>query len=124
MRKFTVLAVFLAGCASAPPAPSAAQKSQLAPTGTLRVAVFTGNPVLGTVDKASGEVGGTTATMGRELAKAAGVPAKIVGYSAIAKMVEDAKSGEWDVAVVAFDPARSGVVEFAPPHIVVDLTYL
>src|SRR5215510_14095703 len=124
MRKFTVLAVFLAGCASAPPAPTAAQKSQLAPTGTLRVAVFTGNPVLGSVDKASGEVGGTTATLGRELAKAAGVPVKITGYSAIAKMVDDAKTGEWDVAVVAFDPARSGVVEFAPPHIVVDLTYL
>src|SRR5215470_4944008 len=122
---FAALAVILAaGCASAPPAPSAAQKSQLAPTGTLRVAVFTGNPVLGTVDKASGEVGGTTATMGRELAKAAGVPAKIVGYSAIAKMVEDAKSGEWDVAVVAFDPSRRNIVEFAPPHIVVDLTYM
>jgi len=123
MRKFTALAVFLAGCASAPPAPTTAQKSELAPTGTLRVAVFTGNPVLGSVDK-SGEVGGTTATLGRELAKAAGMPVKIIGYSAIAKMVDDAKTGEWDVAVVAFDPARSGVLEFAPPHIVVDLTYL
>src|SRR5262245_33234145 len=124
-KAYTALAiVLLAGCASAPPAPTQAQKSQLAPTGTLRVAVFTGNPVLGTVDKASGEVGGTTATLGRELAKAAGVPVKITGYSAIAKMVDDAKTGEWDVAVVAFDPARSGVVEFAPPHIVVDLTYL
>src|SRR5215831_19749213 len=95
-----------AGCASAPPAPTAAQKSQLAPTGTLRVAVFTGNPVLGSVDKSSGEVGGTTATLGRALADATGVPAKIIGYSAIAKMVEDAKTGEWDVAVVAYDPAR------------------
>src|SRR5215467_957812 len=101
MRRIFALAVFLtAGCASAPPAPTAAQKSQLAPTGTLRVAVFTGNPVLGSVDK-SGEVGGTTATLGRELANAAGVPVKLTGYSAIAKMVEDAKSGEWDVAVVA-----------------------
>jgi polar amino acid transport system substrate-binding protein len=124
-KAFTGLAVFLlAGCASAPPAPTAAQKSELAPTGTLRVAVFTGNPVLGSVDKSTDEVGGTTATLGRELAKAAGVPVKITGYSAIAKMVDDAKTGEWDVAVVAFDPARSGVLEFAPPHIVVDLTYL
>ena len=124
MRKFTALAVFLAGCASAPPAPTTAQKSELAPTGTLRVAVFTGNPVLGTVDKASGEVGGTTASLGRALADAAGVPVKIIGYSAIAKMVDDAKTGEWDVAVVAYDPARRGVLEYAPPHIVVDLTYL
>jgi polar amino acid transport system substrate-binding protein len=121
---FTALTVLLAGCAGAPPAPTPAAKAELAPTGTLRVAVFTGNPVLGTLDKASGEVSGTTATLGRALAKAAGVPAKIVGYSAIAKMVDDARTGEWDVAVVAFDPARRNVVEFAPPHIVVDLTYL
>jgi len=124
MRKFTVLAAFLAGCASTPPAPTAAQKSELAPTGTLRVAVFTGNPVLGTVDKSSGEVGGTTATLGRALADAAGVPVKITGYAAIAKMVEDAKTGAWDVAVVAFDPSRRNVLEFAPPHIVVDLTFM
>ena len=124
MRKFTALAVILAGCAGAPSAPTSAQKSELAPTGTLRVAVFTGNPVLGNVDKTSGQVGGTTATLGRALADAAGVPAKIIGYSAIAKMVDDAKTGAWDVAVVAYDPARRGVVEFAPPHIVVDLTYL
>src|SRR5262245_65930619 len=127
MRRVEIaaLAAFLAaGCPSTPPAPTAAQKSELAPTGTLRVAVFTGNPVLGTQDKASGEVAGTTAAMGRALATAAGVPAKVIGYSAIAKMVEDAKTGEWDVAVVAFDPARRSVLEFAPPHIVVDLTYL
>src|SRR5215470_5354587 len=121
MRRIIALAVILAaGCASAPPVPTAAQKSELAPTGTLRVAVFTGNPVLGTVDKASGEVGGTTATLGRALADAAGVPAKVIGYGAIAKMVDDAKTGEWDVAVVAYDPARRNIVEFAPPHIVVD----
>ena len=39
-------------------------------------------------------------------------------------MVEDAKAGVWDVAVVAFDPARRNVIDFAPPHMVVDLTYL
>jgi polar amino acid transport system substrate-binding protein len=121
---FAALAVLLSACASVPPAPTPAQKSELAPTGTLRVAAFTGNPVLGSRDKATGEVSGTTATLGRELAKAAGVPVKIIGYGAIAKLVEDAKTGEWDVAVVAFDPSRRNVVEYAPPHIVVDLTYL
>jgi polar amino acid transport system substrate-binding protein len=119
-----LLTVFLAACAGAPPAPTPAQKTELAPTGTLRVAVFTGNPVLGSRDKETGEVSGTTATLGRELAKGAGVPVKIIGYGAIAKLVDDAKTGEWDVAVVAFDPSRRNIVDFAPPHIVVDLTYL
>lgn len=120
----SVFALAIAGCASAPPAPTPAQKSELAPTGTLRVAVFTGNPVLGSRDKQTGEVNGTTAAMGRALAGAAGIPVKIIGYGAIAKLVDDAKTGEWDVAVVAFDPSRRNIVEFAPPHIVVDLTYM
>ena len=51
-----VLSAILAGCAGTLPAPTAALKSELAPGGSLRVAVFTGNPVIGTRDKASGEL--------------------------------------------------------------------
>ena len=100
------LAAFLAACATTPPATAPGVRAELAPTGTLRVAVFTGNPVLGSRDRASGEVTGTTVTMGRALAARADVPARIIEYTAIAKLVEDAKTGEWDIAVVAFDPAR------------------
>jgi polar amino acid transport system substrate-binding protein len=115
---------FLAGCAGTPPAPTPAARTELAPTGTLRVAVFTGNPVIGTRDKASGELKGSTVALGRALAAQVGVPATLIEYTAVAKMVEDAKTGAWDIAVVAFDPGRRGVLDFAPPHISVDLTYL
>jgi len=114
----------LAGCAGAPPAASPSTRAELAPTGALRVAVFTGNPVIGSRDKASGRVTGTTATLGRALAAQAGVPADIREYTAVAKLMDDAKTGAWDVAVVAVDPARRNVIDYAPPHIVVDLTYL
>ena len=113
-----------AGCASGPPTPTAALKAELAPSGTLRVAVFTGNPVIGSKGKAPGEVSGTTARMGRELASRAGLRVTMIEYTAVGKMVEDARSGAWDIAVVAFDPARRDVIDFAPPHMVVDLTYL
>jgi polar amino acid transport system substrate-binding protein len=96
----------------------------LAPTGTLRIAVFTGNPVIGTKDKAGGELQGTTVLLGRDLAASAGLPVQLIEYTAVAKMVEDAKAHAWDIAVVAFDPARRDAVDFAPPHLVVDLTYL
>ena len=118
----------IAGCGSAPSTmlslPPPALKAELAPTGTLRVAVFTGNPVIGTKDEATGQLKGTTVILGRALARHADVPAALVEYTSVAKMVEDAKNGRWDIAVVAFDPARKSVLDFAPPHMVVDLTYL
>jgi polar amino acid transport system substrate-binding protein len=80
--------------------------------------------VIGSKGNAAGEVTGTTVTLGRELAARAGLPATVIEYTAVGKMVEDAKIGAWDIAVVAFDPARRNVVDFAAPHMVVDLTYL
>jgi len=118
------LAAIVTACASPPTAPSAAAKSELAPSGTLRVAVFTGNPVIGSKDKSSGVVVGTTASLGQELARRAGLNVALIEYTAVGKMVEDARTGAWDIAVVAYDPARRNVLDFAPPHMVVDLTYL
>lgn len=124
----TLFVVILAGCGSAPTTtmslPAPAVQAELAPTGTLRVAVFTGNPVIGTRDGAKGQLKGTTVILGRALASHAGVTATLVEYTSVAKMVEDAKAGAWDIAVVAYDPARTDVIDFAPPHMVVDLTYL
>src|ERR1022692_1696940 len=125
----TLVALLMAtitGCANTPVSPSLtpAAKTELAPLGALRVAVFTGNPVIGSKDKATGSLTGTTVELGRALSNQAGVPVTFIEYTAVAKMVEDAKTGAWDIAVVAYDPARLGVLDFAPPHITVDLTYL
>ena len=121
-----LLVAVITSCTNMPAAPtlSAAAKAELASTGALRVAVFTGNPVIGAKDKATGSLTGTTVELGRALSNQAGMPVTFVEYTAVAKMVEDAKTNAWDIAVVAFDPARLGVLDFAPPHITVDLTYL
>ena len=69
------------GCGIVPSvtmAPSSAAKAELAPSGALRVAVFTGNPVIGTKDKTTGELKGTTVALGRALAEQAGVPATLI----------------------------------------------
>ncbi len=108
---------FVAGCAQT--APSAEERSQLAPGGTLRVAVLTSNPIIGGKD-AAGELKGTTVELGRALGAAAGVPVRAIEYTAIPKLMEDAATGAWDVAVVAIDPARRALVEFAPPHLAAD----
>ncbi|HXJ54558.1 MAG TPA: transporter substrate-binding domain-containing protein [Burkholderiales bacterium] len=122
MKKIAVIGAFAlaAGCAQTPPAPSPEAKSQLAPSGTLRVAVLTSNPIIGVKDASSGEVKGTTVDLGRALAAGAGVPARIIDYPAIPQLMADAATNTWDVAVVAIDPARRSLVDFAPAHLAAD----
>ena len=135
-------AVALAGCAAGPTprltperpaaperpagpvAPSAAIKAELAPTGALRIAVFTGNPLIGTRGETSGDITGPTVSLGRALAERVGVPAFVIEYTSTAKLVEAAGANAWDVTVIGVDPARNDVVDFAPAHLTVDLTYL
>ena len=116
-----VAAALIAGCASGPPGPAPTQiaKFDLAPSGTLRVAVFTGNPVIGSKDS-SGELRGTTVLLGKHLAESAGVPVRFMEYTGLTSLMDGAKAGGWDVAVAAFDPARRRVFDFAPPHMVAD----
>jgi polar amino acid transport system substrate-binding protein len=122
-----VLAALLAACAQAPsrtptptPAvPSPQAKAQLAPTGTLRVALLTSNPIIGTKD-ANGKLGGTTLTLAQAMAERAGLPAQFIDYGAIGKLMSDASTGAWDIAVVAIDPERRSIVDFAAPHLSAD----
>ncbi len=119
-----VLAFLVAGCAGTTPPQGRLPKAELAPTGALRVAIFTGNPVIGSKNAATGELSGTTVILGKALAERAGVPFVPVEYTAVAKLMDDAKTGAWDVTVIGVDPARRSLLDYAPPHIVLDLTYL
>src|SRR5712671_3208371 len=101
-------AVILCSCASTGLPPEV--KSQLAPTGELRVAVLTSNPIIHR----------TTPDLGRELAAHAGVPVKLIEYGAVNRLMEDAAKGAWDVTVVAIDPERRAIVDFAPAHLNAD----
>src|SRR5258708_24455594 len=101
-------AVILCGCASTGLPPEV--KSQLAPTGELRVAVLTSNPIIHR----------TTPDLGRELAAHAGVPVKLIEYGEVNRLMEDAAKGAWDVTVVAIDPERRAIVDFAPAHLNAD----
>src|SRR5260221_5140171 len=100
-----ICAVILCGCASTGLPPEV--KSQLAPTGELRVAVLTSNPIIHR----------TTPDLGRELAAHAGVPLKLIEYGAVNRLMEDAAKGAWDVTVVAIDPERRALVGFAAAHL-------
>jgi polar amino acid transport system substrate-binding protein len=99
-------------------------RSQLAPTGTLRVGINYGNPVLATRDPASGELRGVAVDLGRELGRRTGLPVELVGFESAGKMFEAVKAGAWDVAFLAIDPGRAGEISFTAPYIEIEGTYL
>ena len=98
--------------------------AELAPTGTLRVGINYGNPVLATRDPKSGELRGVSVDIARELARRLALPIQLVGFDAAGKMFEAVKAGAWDVAFLAVDPGRAGEVDFTAPYIEIEGMYL
>ncbi len=115
--------VLFSGCASAPTVLPAA-RAELVPTGKLRAGLILSNQVLVTKDSSSGELRGITIDLGKALAERLGVPFEPVGYANPAALVKSFGSDEWDIAFLAFDPARAEDVDFSPPYMEVDNTYL
>jgi polar amino acid transport system substrate-binding protein len=98
--------------------------SDLAPTGTLRVGINYGNPILAQKDAGSGELRGIAVDLGRELGKRVGAPVELVGFESAGKMFDAVKTGAWDVAFLAVDPGRAGDISFTAPYIEIEGTYL
>jgi polar amino acid transport system substrate-binding protein len=105
------------------PVPSASVVSQLAPGGKLRAAINFGNPVLANRD-AAGRPAGVSVDLARELARRLGVPVELVTYDAAGKVVEGLKSGTWDIAFLAIDPARAVDIDYTAAYVVIEGAYL
>jgi polar amino acid transport system substrate-binding protein len=99
-------------------------QAALAPTGTLRVGINYGNPVLAKRDLASGELSGVAVELARELARHLEIPLSLVAFESAGKMFEAVKNDAWDVAFLAIDPARADQIDFTPPYLEIEGTYL
>ena len=121
------IAGWLSGCAEPParvPAVPADAVAELAPGGTLRAAINYGNPILATKDLATGQPRGVSVDLSRELAARLGVGLELVTFEAAGKVVQAARSGAWDVAFVAIDPARGPDMLQTPPYVIIEGAYL
>ncbi len=120
------LSVFLlTACGSMSPKPPAAAVSDLAPSGTLRAAINVGNAVLAARPATpGGDPSGVSVDIARELARRLGVPVQLIVFDAAGKVVEAGKSGGWDVAFVALDPARAAEISQTPPYVQIEGAYL
>jgi polar amino acid transport system substrate-binding protein len=102
----------------------AAARTELAPTGTLRVGINFGNALLAKKDAATGAEGGIAVDLARELARRLNVPMTIVPYTSAGAMASGASGGAWDVAFLAADPGRAGEIAFTAAYLEIDSTYL
>jgi polar amino acid transport system substrate-binding protein len=115
--------IVLGGCATSGTAPPDAVKD-LASTGRLRAAINFGNPVLAQKDPASGEARGISVDLARELGQRLGVPVELVTFDAAGKVFDALKTGTWDVAFLAIEPARATEISFTAPYVIIEGTYL
>jgi polar amino acid transport system substrate-binding protein len=115
----------LGGCASAPaPAVPAATRASLAPTGTLRVAVYPGSPT-SLVEQAPPErMRGISVDLGRSLATRLGVPAQIAVYPRLAEALAALQRGDADLTVTNATAERARLVDFASTLVDLELGVL
>jgi len=119
-----IAAFVLAGCAGIESRPDAEARAALAPTGKLRVGLYTGNPLSVVQDAASGERKGVAFELGRELAKRLGVEFQPVIYPSVGAVLDASEAAQWDVAFFLVNPERVKGVDFTAPIVELELGYL
>jgi polar amino acid transport system substrate-binding protein len=103
---------------------SPAVRSELAPTGKLRVGLNYGNFLLVFGKPGDREPRGVAPDLGRELARRLEVPLEFVAFDAAGKLAEAVKSGAWDVAFLGAEPQRAGEIAFTAAYLEIPATYL
>lgn len=119
-----ILGLLLSAAAGMHAAPTPEARQVLAPTGKLRVGLIFGVLVMVMRDSASGEMKGVGFDLGKELARRMEVPFEPVQYPSIGALLDGGRSGNWDIAVMGFNPARAKEWDFTAPQLEIELGYL
>jgi polar amino acid transport system substrate-binding protein len=101
-----------------------AVRADLAPGGKLRAGVNYGNFILATKDPATGESRGVAVDLLKEIAGRLQAATEIVAYDKVGVMVDDAKTGSWDIAFLGSEPAREREISFTAAYLEIEATYL
>ena len=124
-RAFGIAAggTLLAGCASTGADARAAAIAELGSTGTLRVAINLGNPILASRGP-SGEPQGVSVDLAREAARRLRLPIELVAFNSAGNVVEAVKARQVDLAFVAIDPVRAADTDYTAPYVIIEGAYL
>jgi polar amino acid transport system substrate-binding protein len=103
---------------------SPAVRSELAPSGTLRIGLNHQNFLLVTPGSSATDPRGVASDLGRELARRLGVPIEFSKFDTAGKLADGVKTGAWDVAFLGAEPQRAGEIAFTAAYLEIPATYL
>jgi polar amino acid transport system substrate-binding protein len=121
------VALFASACATvAPPAstPSPEVAAALAPTGKLRVGVYSGSPTSYIAGEGSVKPRGVGYELGAKLAEQAHLPFEPLVFASNDKVLEDVKEGKVDLVLTNATPVRAQFIDFTPTVLVIEKGYL
>jgi polar amino acid transport system substrate-binding protein len=95
-----------------------------APSGMLRASINLGNPVLASIDPATGKVVGVSVDLANELASRLGVPLQLVVVRSAGASVDNVNQDKADIGFFAVDPKRGQQISFTKPYVLIEGFYL
>ena len=101
-----------------------AVKSELAPSGKLRVGINHGNFLLVTPGSSAAEPRGVAPDLARELARRLGVPIEFSKYVTAGALGDGGRAGAWDEAFLGAEPQRATEIAFTAAYLEIPATYL
>jgi polar amino acid transport system substrate-binding protein len=119
-----LLALLITSGAAQQIEPTSEVRQALAPTGTLRVGLYLGNPSSLVEAPVAGDARGVAFELGRELARWLGVPFGPVIFPNNGAVLEGFRTGSVDVVFTNATPARSKEIDFTQPYLEVEAGYL
>jgi len=116
--------LFVLTCSAMATEISPAVRSELAPSGKLRIGLNHGNFLLVTPGSSATEPRGVAPDVARELGKRVGVPIEFIKFESAGKLGDGAKAGAWDVAFLGAEPQRAAEIAFTAAYLEIPSTYL
>lgn len=102
-----------------------AARTELAPTGKLRLGLAVGPTIgAGNVVMDAGKPRGVAVDLGSELARRLGVPVEFVAFPNSGALANAGGSDAWDVGFMPVDDERKKKVDFGAAHILLQSTFL
>lgn len=98
--------------------------SSFAPTGTLRVGINLGNPILANENPETKHLYGVTIDIANEIGKRIALPVQLIPFKTAGATVDAVKTGDIDLVFVAIDPVRGADISYTPAYIQIEGAYM